>query len=60
MRYLKEDAGTSQASGAFEKLVQEASLMTYEERLKERQKLILRMMALSEADALACGLIVEE
>jgi hypothetical protein len=60
MRYLKEDVGSSQASATFEKLVQEASLMTYEERLKERQQLILRMRALSEVDALACGLIVEE
>ncbi len=34
--------------------------MTYEERLKERQMLILQMRALSEADALACGMVNDE
>jgi hypothetical protein len=60
MRYLNDDAGISQESSTFEKLVQEASRMTYEERLKERQKLILQMRALSEADALACGMVNDE
>ena len=57
MRYLNDDAGTSQESSTFEELVQEASRMTYEERLKERQKLILQIRALSEVDALACGMV---
>jgi hypothetical protein len=60
MRYLNDDTGTSQESSTSEKLVQEASRMTYEERLKERQKLILQMRALSEADALACGMVNDE
>jgi hypothetical protein len=60
MRYLLDNGGTSQESSTFENLVQEASRMTYEERLKERQKLILQMRALSDADALACGMFNDE
>ncbi len=60
MRYLLDDGGTSQESSTFENLVQEASRMACEERLNERRKLILQIRALSDADALACGMVNDE
>ncbi|KAE9372264.1 hypothetical protein N431DRAFT_239219 [Stipitochalara longipes BDJ] len=54
-RCLKEDEFASSIPATFERLVQEASRMTHEERHRERQRLILRMEALTEADALAIG-----
>jgi hypothetical protein len=60
MRHFDKTAGNPPAT-TFERLVQDASRMTRQERLQERKNLELRVRALTEADemALSDGLVAE-
>jgi hypothetical protein len=60
MRHLGKAGGKPPAS-TFERLVQDASRMTRQERLQERKDLELRVRALTKADEMALmGGVVNE